>query len=213
MNTYSSPNCRNTWQWGTQAGNGYFQGGSHSIYIADTNGIYNYCNAVTSDTTIIYTQINTIGKTAAITISWDYKGAGDIVNDCMKLVFKKGNPNTSSGWGSSTELQHWPDFYNASITFPANGYFNNSIFYIGFMFVCNSNTVTLPSFAFDNLLISIQASPLSIDTTQVPPQQQHYTRDNPIEAIYNLNGQAVNDTSNGFFIVKRKYSTEKIIKQ
>jgi hypothetical protein len=212
-NIINSGNNANHWEWGQQAGNGYSFPGSHSMYIANNIGVYSYDNSIgVPETTVVYTTVNTLGKTAPITIGWDYKGAGDGVNDVMKLVFTRNNSWPLNLWGASTSLQSYPGFYHTDITFPANGYLNNCIFYIGFMFVCDNNAVTPPSFAFDNLQVSIQQSPLSLDTTQAPTQQQHFVRDNPIEAIYNLNGQQVTDTTKGIFIIQRKYSKNKIIK-
>jgi hypothetical protein len=213
-NVIYSGNNANHWEWGTQAGNGYSSPGTHSMFIANNIGVFTYDNSIgVPETTAIYTTVNTLGKTAAITIGFDYLGCGDGVNDVMKLIFTRNNSYPLNNWGASTTLQHYPGFYHTDITFPANGYFSNCIFYIGFMFVCNNNTIISPSFAFDNLRISINPSPLSIDTNI--QQQIHETsvkRDNPIQAIYNYLGQQVTDTTHGVFIVMRKYSTEKLIK-
>jgi hypothetical protein len=210
----NSGNNSNHWEWGQQAGNGNTYTGSHSLYVADNIGVFNYNNSIgVPETTIIYKQIYFPGIYSTITMEWDFTGNGDGLYDLAQFVYKKTNPTVLSGWYISTPLQNVPGWAHVSFTFASSSFFSNYV-YVGFLFTCNNNGVYTPSFAVDNLKITaVPVAPLSIDTTQAPTQQQHFVRDNPIEAIYNLNGQAVSDTSEGCFIVRRKYSTEKIIKQ
>jgi hypothetical protein len=214
-NVVNSGNNNNHWVCGTQAGNSTYNfGGTHAIYIVDTSGNYNYVNSNgTPETTLVFTQINSLGLFGDTYLDFDIHGKGDNNYDWCRFVYRKNNPTVLTGWYESTNLrssigwQHLSFYVPPSIT-----YFQNSLIYIGFMFSCNNDSTFPPSWAIDNVRIWTTFAPLSIDTTQHPVQNYVIKRDNPIEAIYNLNGQVVSDTTNGFFIVRRKYSTEKIIK-
>lgn len=154
----TGPTSENDWRVSTCAGNGNTIGGTTSLYISKggtqpgcgVDGVdqYAYTDALSgSDTLIRYKQMDASCYTT-MSLQFDYKINGD-ASDFFDVVYSTDGINWTSAGLNIFDQTTW-----ATTTTSVPGIYDNSVFYFGFQFVFNDNTIDGDPLAIDNVMLS-----------------------------------------------------------